>query len=102
MHSTDKFAATQRDAVLKSGPIRCADVNNGFTHLVTTEEDKQLKVWGLDGLQVLSERYVGAADVLRMRLTIPGRELPKKPTDTHFTGDGQSILVSDKFGDIFR
>ena len=30
------------------------------------------------------------------------RELPKKPTKIKFTKDGQSILVSDKFGDLFR
>ena len=29
------------------------------------------------------------------------RELPKKPTGIRFLGDGQTILVSDKFGDIF-
>ena len=29
-------------------------------------------------------------------------ELPKKPTSMQFTADGQTILVSDKFGDIFR
>ena len=29
------------------------------------------------------------------------RELPKKPTGIQFTRDGQTLLVSDKFGDIF-
>ena len=29
-------------------------------------------------------------------------ELPKKPTSMQFTADGQIILVSDKFGDVFR
>ena len=29
-------------------------------------------------------------------------ELPKMPTSMQFTADGLTILVSDKFGDIFR
>lgn len=29
------------------------------------------------------------------------RELPKKPTAVHLTRNGQAILVSDKFGDVF-
>jgi tRNA (guanine-N(7)-)-methyltransferase subunit TRM82 len=29
-------------------------------------------------------------------------ELPKRPTSMQFTADGQIILVSDKFGDVFR
>jgi len=30
------------------------------------------------------------------------RELPKKATNVAFTADAQTLLVSDKFGDIFR
>lgn len=30
------------------------------------------------------------------------RNLPKKPTQVRFTKDGQTILASDKFGDVFR
>jgi len=30
------------------------------------------------------------------------RELPKKATKVKFTKDGETILVSDKFGDVFR
>ena len=29
------------------------------------------------------------------------REAPKKPTSVQFTQDGQTIVVSDKFGDVF-
>jgi tRNA (guanine-N(7)-)-methyltransferase subunit TRM82 len=29
-------------------------------------------------------------------------ELPKRPTAIQFTADSQTILVSDKFGDVFR
>ena len=31
-----------------------------------------------------------------------GRELPKKPTEIRITRDSETILVSDKFGDVFR
>lgn len=37
-----------------------------------------------------------------MFLMFTSSELPKKPTDIHFTRDGQTIAVSDKFGDIFK
>ena len=30
------------------------------------------------------------------------RDLPKRPTSLSLTKDGQTILVSDKFGDVFR
>lgn len=30
------------------------------------------------------------------------RELPKKATKVKFTKDGETVLVSDKFGDVFR
>ncbi|THH06557.1 hypothetical protein EW146_g9578 [Bondarzewia mesenterica] len=53
-------------------------------HLATTGDDKKLKVWDIDGLKLLSER-----------------ELPKKPTQVRFVNKGQTILVSDKFGDVF-
>ena len=62
-----------------------------------------LKVWELDGLKLLSERYVFLKEILviyEMNTCI--RELPKKPTSMLFTADGQTILVSDKFGDVFR
>ncbi|KAI0683688.1 WD40-repeat-containing domain protein [Cytidiella melzeri] len=84
VQSTATFDGSERDAVLKSGPIRCAEFDTSFTHLVTSGEDKQLKVWRLVDLKPLNER-----------------ELPEKPTEVHFTQDGQAILVSDKFGDIF-
>ncbi|KAF8967637.1 WD40-repeat-containing domain protein [Flammula alnicola] len=85
LHSTANFPEKQQDAVLKSGPVRCAAVDSKFMYLVTSGEDKMLKLWELDGLKLLSVR-----------------ELPKKPTAVAFTADAQTILVSDKFGDIFR
>ena len=42
---------------MKSGPIRCAAVDEAFVHLATTGDDKKLKVWAVDGLRLLSERY---------------------------------------------
>jgi hypothetical protein len=37
-----------------------------------------------------------------LRLLMEGSELPKRPTDVLFTKDGETILVGDKFGDVFR
>ncbi|KAH8103828.1 WD40-repeat-containing domain protein [Cristinia sonorae] len=70
----------------KGGPIRCSAVDTKWKWLVTAGEDKKLKVWDLtDRLKKLSER-----------------ELPKKPTEVRITQDSETILVSDKFGDVFR
>ncbi|GJE90315.1 WD40 repeat-like protein [Phanerochaete sordida] len=85
LHSTAALADAARDALVKAGPVRAADVDREFRHVALSGEDKKLKVWRLNGLELLSER-----------------ELPKKPTDIHFTRDGQTIAVSDKFGDIFN
>ncbi|KAI0796052.1 WD40-repeat-containing domain protein [Abortiporus biennis] len=72
---------------IKSGPIRCFTVDSTFEHIVTSGEDKKLKVWKLEGGK---------------QLTLESeRELPKKPTEIRLTRDGQTILVSDKFGDVF-
>ncbi|KAJ7117685.1 WD40-repeat-containing domain protein [Mycena epipterygia] len=73
-----------KESLLKSGPIRLAAIDKSAKHLVTSGEDKQLKLWQIDGLKLLNDR-----------------ELPKKPTGLVFTKDGQTILASDKFGDIF-
>ncbi|KAJ7625526.1 WD40 repeat-like protein [Roridomyces roridus] len=81
--TTDRDGAA-KDALIKSGPIRLAAVNKTGTYLVTSGDDKLLKLWQVEGLSLLNER-----------------ELPKKPTGLAFTQDGQTILASDKFGDIF-
>lgn len=33
---------------------------------------------------------------------IHAREIPKKATGLAFTKDGQTLIVADKFGDVFR
>lgn len=58
MKTTATFEGSEKDAIIKSGPIRCVDVDVWFTHIVTSGEDKQLKVWRLEDLKLLSERYV--------------------------------------------
>ncbi|KAF8216772.1 WD40-repeat-containing domain protein [Mycena galopus ATCC 62051] len=73
-----------KESLLKSGPIRLAAVDKHGKHLATSGNDKLLKLWQIDGLKLLNER-----------------ELPKNPTGLAFTQDGQTILSSDKFGDIF-
>ncbi|KAI0033902.1 WD40-repeat-containing domain protein [Vararia minispora EC-137] len=82
--AADDFDPACREAVLGSGPVRCAAVDAEFVHLVTVGDDKRMKLWKLDRLEVLSER-----------------ELPKKPMQVLFTRDGQTVLVADKFGDVF-
>jgi len=57
LHSTTLFIDEARSAVLKSGPIRCAAVEKELKYLITTGEDKTLKLWEVDGLKLLSERY---------------------------------------------
>ncbi|KAK0467180.1 WD40 repeat-like protein [Desarmillaria tabescens] len=84
--SSTSFPPEEQKTLLSSGTIRCAVLDNERIHLATVGDDKTLRVWsvGNGDLKVASER-----------------ELPKKPTNVAFTADGQTILVSDKFGDIF-
>jgi hypothetical protein len=57
LRSTASLEDTKLDALLKAGPIRCAAVDFEYTHLATVGDDKQLKVWAVESLQLLSERY---------------------------------------------
>jgi hypothetical protein len=41
-------------------------------------------------------------DWILQRVSLKSSELPKRPTAVQFTADSQQILVSDKFGDVFR
>ncbi|KAI9062584.1 hypothetical protein FKP32DRAFT_1573444 [Trametes sanguinea] len=85
IHATTNLDSEALEKLAKTGPIRCAAVDFTFTHAITTGDDKKLKVWQVgDELKLLSER-----------------DLPKKPTEIGFTCDGQTIVVSDKFGDVF-
>ncbi|TRM65524.1 WD40-repeat-containing domain protein [Schizophyllum amplum] len=70
----------RRSDKAKGGPIRVAAVDRSQKHLATSSDDKCLRVW---------------------ELIKRGRELPKKATDVRFTQDGQTIIVADKFGDVF-
>ncbi|KAJ3863805.1 WD40 repeat-like protein [Lentinula novae-zelandiae] len=85
LFSTLNSPANVQESLKKSGPIRCAVLDNSSTHLATLADDKKLKVWKLDGLELLHER-----------------DLPKRPTSAAFTVDGQTIVVADKFGDVFN
>ncbi|KAH9956133.1 hypothetical protein BGW80DRAFT_1565909 [Lactifluus volemus] len=73
------------DGIRQGGPVRCAAVDHEYIHLATVGDDKQLKVWAIDSLDLLNER-----------------ELPKRPTQISFMRSGQTIVVADKFGDVFR
>jgi hypothetical protein len=56
--STADFEVADRQALLKSGPIRLSCVDSEFVHLATVGDDKKLKVWQIEGLKILSERCV--------------------------------------------
>lgn len=57
LQSTALFTDEARSAVFRSGPVRCAAVDKELKYLITTGEDKILKLWEVDGLKLLSERY---------------------------------------------
>ena len=57
LRSTTSLESTKLDALLKAGPVRCAAVDFEYTHLATVGDDKQLRVWAVEKLQLLSERY---------------------------------------------
>jgi WD40 repeat protein len=56
LHSSHKFSESDVALLLKSGPIRCAAVSQDFRYLLTSGDDKLLKLWAVDGLKLLSER----------------------------------------------
>ena len=58
IHSTTDFEGSEKDAILKSGPIRCAALDSSSKYLTTSCDDKIMKVWQVDGLELLSSRYV--------------------------------------------
>ncbi|KAF8493298.1 WD40-repeat-containing domain protein [Russula emetica] len=87
LRSTASLEGTKLDALLKTGPVRCAAVDFEYTHLATVGDDKQLKVWAVESLQLLSERYAPTYS--------------KKATQVLFTRSGRTIVVADKFGDVF-
>ncbi|KAH7335209.1 WD40-repeat-containing domain protein [Rhizoctonia solani] len=67
-----------------SSVVRIAAVDATYQHLVTSGDDKRLRVWSIHDLKELS-----------------CREIPKRANVLRLTQDGQSIIVADKFGDIF-
>ncbi|KAF8677503.1 tRNA (guanine-N(7)-)-methyltransferase non-catalytic subunit wuho [Rhizoctonia solani] len=67
-----------------SSVIRIAAVDGSYQHLVTSGDDKRLRVWSVHDLKELS-----------------CREIPKRANVLKLSQDGQTILVADKFGDIF-
>ncbi|KAG8730808.1 tRNA (guanine-N(7)-)-methyltransferase non-catalytic subunit trm82, partial [Ceratobasidium sp. 428] len=67
-----------------SSHVRVAGVDGMFSHLVTSGDDKRLRVWNVEKLEELSSR-----------------EIPKRANVLKLSKDGQTILAADKFGDIF-
>ncbi|CAE6426329.1 unnamed protein product [Rhizoctonia solani] len=64
--------------------IRIAAVDGTYQHLVTSGDDKRLRVWSVNDLKELN-----------------CREIPKRANVLKLSQDGQTILAADKFGDIF-
>lgn len=58
LSSSANFPEEEKERVLKSGPIRCVAVDRELKYLVTSGEDKILKLWEIDGLKLLNERFV--------------------------------------------
>ncbi|KAI0793716.1 WD40-repeat-containing domain protein [Fomes fomentarius] len=85
IHSTTRLRDDVQQGLRNSGPIRCIAFDTNLSCIATTGDDKKLKVWKVaDNLELLHERM-----------------LPKKPTEVAFTADGQTVVISDKFGDVF-
>jgi tRNA (guanine-N(7)-)-methyltransferase subunit TRM82 len=81
----------------RASPVRCAVVDDTFTYLASCGDDKLLSLWRIDGLQLLNQRYSPFHPPLTH-----SSELPKRPTAIEFTKHPQAIVISDKFGDVFR
>lgn len=64
VYSTAQFEGSAKDVLLKSGPIRCADIDRAFENFVSSGEDKILRVWRVKGLQLLSERFASLSLML--------------------------------------
>lgn len=101
--STTTLNDDEQAALLASGPIRCAGIAPSGQHLATLADDKKLKIWEIaDQLKQMSERYVPLLYCWACFHPNLNRDLPKKASSVQFTADSQAILVSDKFGDVFR
>ncbi|TFK26205.1 WD40 repeat-like protein [Coprinopsis marcescibilis] len=90
LRSTTHLSENDLKQVIKSCPIHCVAVDKTFTYIATVGDDKFLKIW-----EVVDGESPAGLKLLN------SRELPKKPTSVIFTNDSQTILASDKFGDVF-
>jgi hypothetical protein len=77
-----KFGGEVKDGILKPGHVRCAAVDKSNVYLATSGDDKLLKVWKIDGLQLLSSRYARLTFRVHQRATdgsIAQENYPKSP-----------------------
>lgn len=56
LHSTAQLPEADQAPLLKSGPIRCAAVDRELKYLLTSGDDKILKLWSLENLKLINER----------------------------------------------
>ena len=59
--STASLPLQEKEAVLKSGPIRCTALDITQKYLATSGDDKMLKLWDVDTLKLLSERCAASS-----------------------------------------
>ncbi|KAH6916061.1 guanine-N7--methyltransferase subunit Trm82 [Coprinopsis sp. MPI-PUGE-AT-0042] len=92
LRSTAALSEEQQQDVVKSGPIQVVAVDRSFRYVAAVGDDKLLKIWDTEDSEGVQ---AGGLKLLN------SRELPKKATGILFTQNSQTILVSDKFGDVF-
>ncbi len=64
MLSTAGFPEEQQQSILKSGPIRCAAVEPQMKYLLISGDDKILKLWAIDDLKLINERFVTSSRII--------------------------------------
>ena len=58
LRTGDVRHSTKNDnGAVKSGPVRCFAVDNAGKHLLSSGEDKVLKLWEIEGLKLVNQRY---------------------------------------------
>jgi WD40 repeat protein len=78
LFTTLSFEGDDKDALLKSGPIRCVAVDNEYKYLVVCGDDKILKVWEMEGLNLLSQRYVTCISRISLTMCLDDAERSQK------------------------
>lgn len=97
-------ARADSDQVHKGGLIRLAVVHETPESkvVITTGEDKLLKVWDLPTLELRSSRSVFRHTGRLARAHGRRRELVKRAAALALSPDGKRVVIADKFGDVYE